>query len=453
MNFLKGFTKQEKSWMMYDWANSAQSVIIVTLLPVFYNSVSVNSVDALSRWGFATSFAMIICAILAPLLGALGDFKGLRKKLFFGFMSIGVLACAGLAATPFMDISTADASAKTAMIILVLYIICSIGHSAANIYYDSFLPDVTTNDRMDKVSTLGYGLGYIGGSTIPLLIFLLMILSGVSMTICLATAFLITAIWWSVFSLPIFKNVHQKNYVKKEKGTIKKSILGLGKTAKEIFKYKKMLVFLLAYFFYIDGVNTIITMSTIYGSSLGLDATKMMLALLLVQLLGLPFAIMYTKLSEKFGTRFMVGVGICIYMFITVFAFFIRSEWQFWMLSIFVASSQGGIQALSRSMFGKLIPDKSRSGEFFGFYDIFGKFSAIMGPALVAFSSGVARNIYMKKLNIGPDASIEVLEQLSKSSTPWGVLSILIIFLIGAFLFFIVYPRVEKKENAIKEII
>lgn len=454
MNFLKGFSKQEKSWMMYDWANSAQSVIIVTLLPVFYNGVSTNSVDALSRWGFGTSLAMIICAVLAPLLGALGDFKGWRKKLFFGFMSIGVLACVGLIAAPFMDVSTPESSAKTAMYILILYIICSVGHSAANIYYDSFLTDVTTNERMDKVSTMGYGLGYIGGSTIPLLIFLLMNLSGVPMTICLATAFAITAVWWSAFSVPIFKNVTQKNFVKREKGAIKNAFSGLGATAKEIFKYKKMFIFLLAYFFYIDGVNTIITMSTIYGSSLGLDATKMMLALLLVQLLGLPFALLYIRLSEKFGTRFMVGVGICIYMFITVFAFFIKSEWQFWMLSIFVASSQGGIQALSRSMFGKLIPDKARSGEFFGFYDIFGKFSAIMGPSLVAFTSGIAQTYYMNKLNIGEGASIEAMEQLSKSSTPWGVLSVLIIFIIGAFLFFVVYPRVEKKEtkeNLVKE--
>ncbi|MEG0090674.1 MAG: MFS transporter [Oscillospiraceae bacterium] len=438
MKFLKGYTKQEKSWMMYDWANSAQSVIIVTLLPIFYNTVSHN-------------FAMIICAVLAPLLGALGDFKGWRKRLFFGFMAVGVLACLGLVATPFMDSSTPALGAKTAAVILTLYIICSVGHSAANIYYDSFLTDVTTDDRMDKVSTMGYGMGYIGGSTIPLLIFLIMNLAGVDMTICLACAFAITAVWWSAFSVPIFKNVQQKHYTQSTHGAIKASFCGLGQTLKEIVGHKKMLVFLLAYFFYIDGVNTIISMSTIYGSSLGLDGTKMMLALLLVQILGLPFALMYIRLSEKFGTRFMVGVGICVYMFITVFAFFIKSEWQFWLLSIFVASSQGGIQALSRSLYGKLIPDKARSGEFFGFYDIFGKFSAIMGPALVAFSSGIAKNIYIKKWNIGADASAEVLNNLTKSSTPWGVLSVLIILVIGGVLFFVVYPRVEAKENAAKE--
>lgn len=447
MKFLKGYTKEEVSWMMYDWANSAQSVIIVTILPIFYETVCGSDAAAISRWGYAASIAMIICAVSAPFLGALGDLKGMRKKLFLGFLAVGIISCIGLVPTPFMDFSTPGGSAKTAAIILALYIICSIGHSGANIYYDSFLTDVTTDERMDKVSTMGYGLGYIGGSTIPLVIFLVMNAVGVDMLVCLSVSFGITAAWWAFFSIPIFKNVHQKHFANAEKGAVKHSLEKLRRTAKEILSHKEMLVFLLSYFFYIDGVNTIIKMSTIYGSSLGLDATKMMIALLVVQVLGLPFALLYIKLSEKFGTRFMIGVGICIYMFITVFAFFMKSEWQFWMLSVFVASSQGGIQSLSRSMFGKLIPDKSRSGEFFGFYDIFGKFSAIMGPALVAIFSDVARNYYIQKWNVGENASAEIIDQLAKASNPWGVLSILIVFIAGAVLFFGVYPKVKNKNK------
>ncbi len=447
MGFLKGYTKEEKSWMMYDWANSAESVIIVTILPIFYDTISANSTAAINRWGYGTSIAMLVCALMAPFLGALGDFRGMRKKLFSGFMAVGVIACALLAFTPQMDVSTPAGSEKTGLIILALYIICSIGHAGANVYYDSFLTDVTTNDRMDKVSTMGYGMGYIGGSTIPLVIFLVMNVMGIPMTTCLTVAFALTAVWWAVFSIPLFKNVHQKNGIEPHKGALKESVKGLGDTAKEIFANKPMFIFLLAYFFYIDGVNTIIHMSTIYGSSLGIDSTQMMLALLLTQVLGLPFALMYIKLSEKFGTRRMIGFGICMYMFICVFGFFLRSAWQFWVLAVLIATSQGGIQSMSRSMYGKLIPDKDRSGEFFGFYDIFGKFSAIMGPTLFGWSTAFAQQKIMDNMGIDETAPAQVLDAVSAQASPWGVLSVLVIFIIGAVLFFLVFPRVNKTEK------
>ena len=229
--------------------------------------------------------------------------------------------------------------------------------------------DVTTEDRMDKVSTMGYGMGYIGGSTIPLLAFLILnlVLGSDKMLFCLSFAFGLTAVWWLVFSIPLLKNVEQKSYNEKTKGAVGHALRGLAGTVKEIFHHKAMFVYLIAYFFYIDGVNTIIHMSTSYGDTLGLDSTSMLLALLLVQVLGLPFCLLYIKASEKFGARAMVGVGICIYVGVTIFGFFLREVWQFWVMAIMVATSQGGIQALSRSMFGKMIPDKKRSGEFFGF--------------------------------------------------------------------------------------
>ena len=452
MKFLRGFTKKEVSWMMYDWANSAHSVVVVTILPIFFNTVASYMQDAASGmtvWGYATSAAMAIVALAAPVLGVFGDFEGFRKKLFTVFMLVGVLSCAGLAVTPQLDFVTPGQAEKVGLVILVLYILSTIGFAGANLYYDSFLNDVTTEERMDKVSTMGYGLGYIGGSTIPLLIFLLMnlILGSDAMLFCLSFAFGLTAVWWFVFSFPLLKNVKQESFVPRKKGAVKEALKGIGGTVKEIFRYKQMFVFLIAYFFYIDGVNTIIHMSTSYGDTLGLDSTSMLLALLLVQVLGLPFALLYIKASEKFGARFMVGVGICVYMGVTIFGFFLREAWQFWVMAIMVATSQGGIQALSRSMFGKLIPDKNRSGEFFGFYDIFGKFSAIMGPALVGLSSALAADVMLKEQGLDRvTATAGQLAAVDTAAAPWGILSVLLIFFVGGGLYFFVLPRYLEKK-------
>ena len=450
---LNGYSKEEKSWMMYDWANSAHSVIVVTILPIFYNTVVGYMADAasgMSTWGYATSAAMGIVALLAPVLGVLGDFKGMRKKLFTAFMLVGVVSCGLLAAAPMMDFVTPGTAERVGMAVLVLYILSTIGFAGANLYYDSFLSDVTSEDRMDKVSTMGYGMGYIGGSTIPLLVFLILnlVLGSDKILFCLSFAFGMTAVWWLVFSLPMLKNVQQKSYTEAPKGAMRRAVLGLGGTIKEIVRHKAMLVYLLAYFFYIDGVNTIIHMATSYGDTLGLDSTSMMLALLLVQVLGLPFCLLYIKASERFGAWRMVGVAICIYMGVTVYAFFLREVWQFWVMAVLVATSQGGIQALSRSMFGKMIPDKKRSGEFFGFYDIFGKFSAIMGPALVGVSSSVAANVKLAQMGLTrSQAEPEVLKMVDSAAAPWGILSLLLIFFVGAGLYFFVLPRCINKQQ------
>ena len=452
MGLLKGYTKQEISWMMYDWANSAHSVIVVTLLPIFFDSVAsytADSVSSMSTWGYATSVAMAIVAIAAPFLGVFGDIRGMRKRLFAGFVILGVAAVAIMAFTPLMDFTSSTAAAgRVAGLILALYIISVIGFDASAIYYDAFLTDITTPERMDRVSTMGYGLGYIGGSTIPLVIFLVMNLVGVPMLTCLAVIFALTAVWWLVFSLPLLKNCRQTSGKPYEKGDVGRSIRGVGATIKEIIDNKPMLVYILAYFFYIDGVHTVISMATTYGTNLGLDSTGMMLALLLVQVLGLPFCLLYIRLSAKFGARFMVGVGICVYMFICVFAFFMRDLWQFWVLAVLCATSQGGIQALSRSMFGKLIPDKDRSGEFFGFFDIFGKFSSIMGPALVGVVSAAVADGMLKAQGLtAQTATVEQIDAINAASSPYGIVSILLIIGIGGALFFAVLPRTLKGKN------
>lgn len=452
MKFLKGYTKQEVSWMMYDWANSVHSVIVVTILPIFFDTVAGNTTDAvssMSTWGYATSIAMAIVAVSAPFLGVFGDIRGMRKRLFSIFLGIGVLACAGLAFTPGMDFTSSTAAAdRTAMCILVLYIVSVVGFDASCIYYDAFLTDITTEDRMDRVSTLGYGLGYIGGSTIPLVIFLAMNAAGVPTLTCLTVIFALTAVWWAVFSVPLLKNCEQKGGKPYAKGVVGASFREVGHTIREIVADKPMLFYILAYFFYIDGVHTVISMATTYGTNLGLDSTGMLLALLLVQVLGLPFCLLYIRLADKFGARAMVGAGICVYMFICIFAYFMHSLWQFWMLAVLCATSQGGIQALSRSMYGKLIPDKQRSGEFFGFFDIFGKFSSIIGPALVGFVSALAAGNMLRAQGLTEaTATPEQVEAINAAAGPYGILSILLVIGVGAVIYFVALPRAMKQAG------
>ncbi len=429
---LKQFTKQEKSWMMYDWANSAHSIVVVTVLPIFFMSLFESNASAVGWWGYVTSAAKLVIALLAPFLGTLGDFKGLKKRLFVFFVSIGVLACLALSGMPF---------APRWQLILGLYALSLLGFAGANIFYDGFLTDVTTKDRMDKVSSWGFGLGYIGGSTIPFVIFLVLYML-IDSSLALAISFGLTGIWWGVFTIPFLKNVHQEYFIERQSGMLMTSFTRVGSTLKHIRQYKSMFLFLLAYFFYIDGVNTIIYMSTAYGTSLGIDSTQMMLALLMVQILAFPFALIYGRLAEKFGARTMISVGIVIYVIICFIGFNITKTWHFWLLAAMVATSQGGIQALSRSLYGKMIPDPKRANEFFGFFEIFGKFSAIMGPALFG-AVGVFAAKQIARNNPGMAQNL-----VDKAATPYGVLSVLIIFIIGAVLFFL-SNRHAKRENAV----
>ncbi|MDC7219900.1 MAG: MFS transporter [Spirochaetales bacterium] len=423
------FTREEKSWMMYDWANSAHSIVVVTILPIFFMSLFEDNTSAVATWGSVTSASKFIVALLAPLMGTLGDFKDMKKRLLALFLTIGVMACLGLSGMPF--------SPKW-QLILGLYALSNIGFAGANIFYDGFLPEVTTHERMDRVSAWGFGLGYIGGSTIPFIIFLVLFMT-ISANMAMAISFALTGVWWGVFSLPLLKNVKQIHYVERKKGMVLDSLRQLSTTVKDIYHNKTMLFFLLAYFFYIDGVNTIIYMSTAYGSALHIDGTQMMLALLMVQILAFPFALLYGHLAGKFGTSRMIWVGILIYTGICVFGFFVRETWHFWVLAALVATSQGGVQALSRSLFGKMIPNRERSNEFFGFFEIFGKFSAIMGPWLFGFSTLKAAEFIRSR-----QPEISQME-LDRSAAPFGVFSVLIIFVFGA-IFFALYNKQSKRH-------
>lgn len=404
---LKSFSKEEKSWIMYDWANSAYSAIIsASILPIFFKAMTrdagLSSNLADSYWGYATSAATLIIALIAPVLGTIGDYRDMKMRLFRFFLGLGILSTGALF------------FAGEWLSLLLIYLITVVGFSGANLFYDAFITDVTTEERMDYVSTYGYALGYIGGSTIPFIICIALIMFGskIGISTILATklSFIVTAVWWAFFSIPILKNVKQVYYVEKDPHYLTKSFSRLYKTFSNIRRYKHIFLFLIAYFFYIDGVNTIIHMATVYGDSVGIGSTSLILALLVTQIVAFPCAIAFGKLAKRFGSSRMILLGIVIYIVICILAYNLTTAFEFWILAILVATSQGGIQALSRSYFSKMIP-KENSNEFFGFYDIFGKFAAIMGPALYGFFSQVT------------------------GESRYGVLSVAILFLIGGGIF------------------
>ncbi len=406
---MKKISKQERSWMWYDWANSAYSIIITTaVFPLYYKAVAdnagVSSVNSTAYLGYTISIATFILAMIGPILGTIADYRGMKKKFFLFFFIMGTASTVGLLLVP----------ADNWLLLLVVYTITSIGFRGANVFYDAFLVDVSPKERMDDVSARGYGLGYIG-STIPFILSIAVIVLSQMEILPLSSltasriAFLITAIWWIVFSIPLIKNVHQMHAIEREPKIIANSFKRLGQTFKNITQYRAVFIFLMAYFFYIDGVGTIISMSTAYGTDLGLGATALLLALFVTQVVAAPFSILFGRLAKKFTAKKMLYAGIVVYTFVCIYAFFLDTVLDFWILAMLVATSQGGIQALSRSYFAQLVP-KEKSNEFFGFYNIFGKFASILGPILVAATA-----------------------QMTGSSSA-GVFSLAILFIIGAII-------------------
>ena len=414
---LKHYTKEEKSWIFYDWANSAFSAIVAAIiLPVFFKSMAessgVSAVDATAYWGYATSLGTLICAVLAPFLGTLGDFRGMKKKLFTAFMLLGVISTFLLALT------------NSWQGLLLFYVLGTLGFSGSCIYYDSFLLDVTDVSRMDRVSSVGYGLGYIGGSTIPLVISLVLIQfgSGFGVPTMLATkfSFILTAVWWLVFTIPMLRHVQQKHAIEPDRDMFAHTLRNMKDTLSMIVKNRSILFFVIAYFFYIDGVGTIIHMATVFGSSCGLDSMDLMVVLLVVQIVAFPFAILYGRLADRFGSRKMILFGIATYIVVCMLGFNLKEMKDFLLLAVLVGTAQGGIQALYRSFYGKLVPAEHAS-EYFGFFDVFGKFSAVIGPALFG-----------------------VVAQLT-GVTNYGALAVMFMFILGGAIFMFLVPRNAEK--------
>lgn len=416
---MKHFTKEENSWVFYDWANSAYSIIITTaVFPIFYKASATNAgisaAKSTAYLGYTIAISTFILAMLGPILGTIADYQRYKKKFFTFFFALGVTFTALLAFVP----------SDQWLLLLIFYTVAAIGSAGSNVFYDAFLVDITTDERMNRISARGFGLGYIG-STIPFIISIAIIVLAqnniipISITLASQIAFLITAIWWGLFTIPLLKNVHQRYYINREPNPVVNSFKRLGTTFKEIRKYRGLFLFLLAYFFYIDGVHTIITMSTAYGSDLGISSTNLLIILFVTQVIAAPFAILFGRLAEKFTEKKMLYVGIFIYIIVCIYAYFLETTLDFWILAMLVGSAQGGIQSISRSYFAKLIP-KENANEFFGFYNIFGKFASIMGPLIVAITAQVTGN----------SAS--------------GVFSLIILFFIGlVVLIFVPEPKSE----------
>lgn len=380
------FTKPEKSWMLYDWANSAYSILAAALLPIYAGVVAsnagVDSVKHAGDWAWAGSLSALAVAVLAPILGSIADNKGMRMRLFACFFGVAVLTTALLPA------------AQAYMAFILLYALTNLSYAGANLFYDAFLVDVTTKERMDKVSSWAFSLGYIGGSTIPFVISIalymlssdsLIPLLPITSVQALKISCVITAVWWGVFTIPFFKNVKQLSYIEPHKQVIRSSVKRIGASIKSIIKNEKALLrFFIAYFCYINGVGAIIMMASKLASIIGFRALVILGGLFLTQIIAFPCAILYDKLGERFTHKRMILVGIATYILVSIIGIFMAEEWQFILLACLVGTAQGGIQALSRSFFGKLITDKSRAGEYFGFYNIFGKLESVVGTMLMA---------------------------------------------------------------------
>lgn len=430
----KRFNKVEWSWIMYDWANSIWSTnISAAIWPIYFSVVVSRLANAgyvNTIYGYAVSVANFIAAAMAPFLGAVGDYKGNKKKLWKVFLIMGVIFTALMALT------------NNWVLMTIGFMLSRIGFNGSCLFYDSFLTDVTTTDRMDKVSSWGYAMGYIGGSTIPFVISIaIMVILNMS-DLSYKIAIGIVPVWWLLFSIPFWKNVEQVYYIdEKPKTLLKETLTNTYATLKNIVNDKAVLIFVLAYFFYIDGVDTIISMATNYGSTLGLGSIGMILALVVTQLVAMPFTIWFGSWGKKYGGLKLISIAVIVYAIITVVGFamgfiidfneLLGIEYKnalkistilFWVLATMVGTVQGGIQALSRSYFGQIIPPE-HSNEYYGFLDIFGKFACVIGPALYAIVFGLTHKAC------------------------FGILSIILLFILGGVFLAIGKPYFKKVEH------
>ena len=372
-------TALERSWILYDVGNSAFVLMCATLIPIFFNALAeeggLSSVEYLAYWGYATSVVTLVTALLSPVLGALADTKGFKKPIFMLCLGVGVVGCCVMG------------FARQWLPFLMIFVLAKIGYSGSLVYYDSMLSDVTTPERMEDLSSHGYAWGYIG-SCIPFVVCLALVLGagaiGLSQLTALSLALLITAVWWLVVTLPLLRRYRQVHYAAESREhAVRQSFARIGHTLRHLHEDKQVFWFLLAFFCYIDGVYTIIDMATAYGTALGLDTTGLLLALLLTQVVAFPSALVFGRLSARYPSTTLIPICVAAYAGIAVFAFFLATQWQFWVLAVIVGMFQGGVQALSRSHFAKIIPPE-KSGEYFGLFDICGKGASFLGTMIVS---------------------------------------------------------------------
>lgn len=383
-------TKMERYWVLLDVGNSAFVLLAATLLPIYFNYLSeiggLSDTEYLAYWGYATSICTLIIAITGPILGTIADTKDFKRKLFLGSVLLGTVSCMLLG------------TATHWLAFLAVYVVAKIGCGTSIIFSDAMLTDVTEINRMDTVSSHGYAWGYIG-SCIPFGVGLVLVLGGESfgipMNIAMTITFILIGLWWLFVSMPLIRNYKQKHYIEIHGNIVASSFKRIGNTLKDIKKEKHIFLFLLAFFFYIDGVYTIIDMATAFGTALGLDSTGLLLALLVTQIVAFPSALAFGRMARKYDNKNLITICIVAYTCIAIYAYFLQSQMQFWILAICVGLFQGAIQALSRSYFAKIIPPE-KAGEYFGLFDICGKGASFLGTTLVG-----AVSQFTGSINIG----------------------------------------------------
>ena len=399
---------------MYDWANSAfATTVMAAVLPIYYSRVAGSTLHgntATAYWGYTVAIALLITALLAPIMGAIADYSGVKKKLLMAFAGMGIVATALL-----YFVTTGDW-----MMASLFFVIGNIGFATSEVFYNSLLPEVAGPGNIDQISTKGYALGYLGGG-ILLGINVLMIELMSDKVLASRLSFVTVSIWWAVFTIPIIKNVREPKVTDtawENVNPVRAGFKRLARTFKELRNYRQLLLFLIAFWIYNDGIGTIIKMATIYGAEIGIDETSLIGALLMTQFVGIPFAFAFGRLATYMGTKNSILLGLFVYTIISISGYFMKTSLHFWILAFLVGTVQGGTQALSRSLFGSMLP-RSKTCEFYGFYGMSSKFAGIVGPLVFA-----------------------VITQLTGSSR-LSIVSLIVFFLVGAFLLY----RVDEKEG------
>lgn len=411
-------TGTERSWILYDVGNSAFTLMLSTIIPIYFNSIAgeeLSSVDYLAYWGYAASIATIACALLGPVLGAVADRRGMKIRLFSCALAVGAVGCAALGFV------------NEWLVFLIVLVITRLGYSLSLVFYDSMLVDVTDVGNMHRVSAAGYAWGYIG-SCIPFVVCLVLILGcdsfGLTMGSAMTISLIIIAAWWMIATIPLLRRYRQTHFVEGRESTVNAFRLLAG-TIRNARAEKKAFAFLIAFFFFIDGVYTIIEMATAYGEAIGLDSTMLLIALLVTQIVAFPCTIAFGRLAQGRSIVRLLMVCIVAYACITVYASTMENITQFFMLAVGVGVFQGGIQAMSRSYFSQIIPPQ-KAREFFGLMDIFGKGASFMGTFMVS-----------------------AISQLTGSMST-GILSLVVLFVIGLILL-IVVSRIPDTQRGASE--
>ena len=384
-----------RAWTMYDWGNSAfATTIMAAILPNYFGTY-IATEQSLTLWGYTVAIGSLFAALISPVLGAIADFRASKKKFMAFFVALGVVSTALM----FFIAQPADW-----LLACILYILGTIGFAGSLVFYDALLPHVASAEEIDQVSARGYAMGYIGGGLL-LLINVAMIFLGPNLLPNLsadeATALMMrlslasVAIWWGIFSIPIFRHV-QEPQRKIEKGEEKLNVITAGfkrffKALKEIRKFRDLFLFLLAFFVYANGIGTIITMAVAFGTDLGFGTMILIGTLLMVLFVAAPFAILFGTLPKKLGIKPTITLSLLVYTGIAIVGYFMTKEWHFLLLGLGVATVQGGSQALSRSLIGQLMP-KSKSAEFYGFFSVSEKFNTVIGPALFSLINQITGN-------------------------------------------------------------